>query len=105
MITKASFVKIMDKLDEYHNGEIWKALQTLGIEENIFTNLLDTITDVMNEEVDPKHLARTDELTMDCGCYVQDWLFGSSEINEKCKTAEELYDYIIKKYSIVNSNN
>lgn len=105
MITKTSFVKIMDKLDEYYNGEIWKALQTLGIEENVFTNLLDTITDVMNEEVDPKHLARTDKLTMDCGCYVHDWLLGSSEINEKCKTAEELYDYIVEKYSIVNSNN
>jgi hypothetical protein len=105
MITKASFVKIMDKLDEYYNGEIWKALQALGIEENVFTNLLDTITDVMNEEVDPKHLARTDELTMDCGCYVHDWLIGNSEINEKCKTAEERYDYISEKYSIVNSNN
>lgn len=105
MITKTSFVKIMDKLDEYFNGEAWKALETLGMEENFFTNLLDTITDVMNEEVDPKHLARTDELTMDCGCYVHDWLFGGSEINEKCKTAEELYDYIIEKYSIVNSNN
>lgn len=105
MITQASFVKIMDKLDEYYNGETWSALKTLGIEESVFTNLIDTITDIINEEVDPKHLARTDELTMDCGCYIHDWLFGSSEINEKCKTAEELYDYIAEKYSIAKTNN
>ena len=97
MITKESFVSIVNALDEYWNDKI-EHMEALGIGENYFNSFTDTIIDAIEKEIDPKHTARDDEYCYDCGAYLCEWLFGTGDFQEKCKTAEELYDYIIAKY-------
>lgn len=98
MIEKASFIKIMDTLDAYFNGDILKAFDLLGIGENEINKHMDIIIDSIDKDVDPKQLARHDDFTADCGSFVCEWLFGVSDLQERCKTAGELYDYIVEKY-------
>lgn len=98
MITKESFVKIVNACDAYFNGEAFDALKILGMDENLINNYFDAIIDAVDNDIDPKHVARNDDFTYDCGSYVCEWLFGTGEFQEKCKTAEELYDYIIEQY-------
>ena len=98
MITKDSFVKIVNAFDAYYNGEINDALEALGIQENAFTALMDTICEAISKDIDPRHFAKDDDLTCDCGSYIFEWLFGEGAFQEECKTAEELYDYIMKAY-------
>lgn len=98
MITRESFVKILDTVDEYFNGEIQKALCTLGMDENRMGDMFDAIISAVDADVDPKHLAMKDENTADCGSYVCEWLFGVTDFQEKCADAGALYDYIVAKY-------
>ena len=102
-MNKPNFVKIMDSLDEYYNGDTMKAFNLLGICENSITAILDDITEAISAEMDPDRLARSDSdpEVRDCGSYVVEWLFGNSEFQEKCKTAGELYDYIKEQYKNV----
>ena len=98
MITRESFIKILDTVDEYFNGETQKALCILGIGENKLNVMFDTIISAVDADVDPKHLAMKDENTVDCGSYVCEWLFGVTDFQEKCADAGALYDYIVAKY-------
>lgn len=95
---KKNFVTIVKELDTYYNGDIAEAFNKLNIYENRITHSMDLIIDALDEEIDPKHYARNDDLTYDCGSYLCEWLFGHGEFQEKCSTAEELYDYIAQKY-------
>jgi hypothetical protein len=98
MINKTSFVSIMNILDEYFNGEMAEARDTLGIGECRTTDLMDELITSIADDVDPKRLAEQDELTKFCGCYICEYLFGNGEFQETCSTAEKLYDYIAEKY-------
>ena len=98
MITKETFVTMVNAFDEYFNGEIYEALKTIGAQENNIDPIFDSMIDALDKEVDPKRLARDDDNTYDCGSYVCEWLFGEGEFQEVCKTAEELYDYIAARY-------
>lgn len=100
MINKTSFIEIMNILDEYFNGEMAKAFNTLGIYECRTTELMDILIIAMTEDIDPKHLAREDELTMDNGCYICEYLFDDGEFRETCPDAGKLYDYIAEKYGV-----
>ena len=98
MINKESFIDIMDALDSYFNGDILKAFDMLGIYDNKINDNFDIIVDAIEKDIDPENLARTDPNTADCGSYICEWLFGTSDFNEKCKTSSELYDYIVTRY-------
>ena len=95
---KENFVKIMDALDEYFNGEIAEAFNLLQMSENRITDKFDTIISVMDAEVDPIGLASDDERVADCGSYICSWLFGDTDFNEICPDAGTLYDYIQEQY-------
>ena len=99
---KENFVKVMDILDEYFNGEIAEAFKLLEISENRITDKFDTIISVMDAEIDPLGLACDDEHTADCGSYVCAWLFSDTDFNEICPNAGALYDYIQEKYKKLN---
>ena len=99
---KENFVKVMDILDEYFNGEIAEAFNLLGMSENHITDKFDTIIIVMDAEVDPLGLAHDDEHTADCGSYVCSGLFGDTDFNEICPDAGALYDYIKERYKKFN---
>ena len=98
MINKESFVTIMNQADDYYNGNILKAFNMLGIGENIINDVIDGILVAIDNDVDPQRRANLNDFTKDCGSYIWEWLIGLSEFNEICKTAAELYDYIIKEY-------
>ena len=97
MINKESFVQIIDALDEFWN-EKNEHLRALGIEENYFHDFADTILTAIEADIDPKKTARDDDYCYDCGAYICEWLLGTGEFQEECKTAGELYDYIVAKY-------
>lgn len=97
MIEKENFIKVMDALDELWNDKL-EAMNALGISESYFMAFSDEIAEAIDRDVDPKHLARTDELTCDCGSYVIEYLIGEGEFQEVCPTAEALYEYIVNKY-------
>lgn len=99
MITKTTFVALMNTLDEYWNDKA-PLLSQLGIEECYFHSFADNFTDALDREVDPKRLARYDKYCYDCGSFIIEWLLGDSEFQEVCKTAEELYDYIMTAYEL-----
>ena len=98
MINKESFIAIMNQAYAYYNGDILKAFDMLGMGENVVNDVMDGILEAINNDVDPQRHANLNDLTKDCGSYIWEWLLGPSEFNEVCKTAEELYDYIIKEY-------
>lgn len=98
MITKESFIKILNTVDEYFNGDIQEAFCTLGMDENKISDMFDVIISALDADVDPRHLATKDENTADCGSYVCEWLFGVTDFQEKCADASALYDYIVAKY-------
>ena len=98
MITKETFIKVMNELDAFY-GETQALMEKFGFrDDNIIASSFDRIVDALDTEIDPKELARKDEISKDCGSYICDWLFGPSELNEKCPTAADLYDYIINRY-------
>lgn len=99
---KENFVKVMDVLDEYFNGEIAEAFNLLKMSENRITDKFDTIICAMDAEVDPLGLASDDERVADCGSYVCSWLFGDTDFNEICPDAGTLYDYIQGQYKKFN---
>ena len=74
MITRESFTKIVNALDEFWNDKN-EHLAALGIQENYFHDFADTILDTLEKEIDPKHTARDDKYAYDCGAYICDWLF------------------------------
>ena len=98
MITKDNFIKIVDALDEYFNGDVAKALYALSISENVITDLMDNILSAIGREIDPQEKARTDEKVADCGDYLCSYLFSETEFQELCPTAGALYDYITSVY-------
>ena len=108
MICRESFIAIMDQADSYYNGNVFKAFNLLGVGENIINDIIDGIVSAINDDVDPQRRANLNDLTKDCGSYIWEWLIGVSELNEICKTAGELYDYILKEYErepiTVNNN-
>ena len=97
MISKDSFITIVNALDEFWHDKN-EHLVALGISDNYFHDFADAILGAIEADIDPKHMARTDELTYDCGNYLCEWLFGQGEFQEKCPNAEALYDYIVAKY-------
>ena len=97
MITKESFISIVNALDEYWSDKL-DHLKALGIYESYFNDFTDVIIDAIEADIDPKHIARDDDLTADCGAYILEWLFGAGEFQEKCPDAGALYDYIVAKY-------
>lgn len=94
MISKESFVNIMEALDEFWNDKV-EHLRALDIHESYFTNFTDKIIAALEVDIDPKKTARNDEYCYDCGAYICEWLFGEGEFQEQCKTAAELYEYIV----------
>lgn len=99
MMNKETFVVIINELDSYFNGDIAEGFDKLGIYENHINSCFDNILTAIDKEVDPECYAEEDALTKDCGSYVCCWLFSETEFQEKCPTAEALYDYIESKYS------
>lgn len=102
MITRDNFAKIVNALDEFWNDKN-EHLTALGIQENYFHDFADTILDTLEKEVDPKHTARDDKYAYDCGAYICDWLFSSSDLRKQCLTAADLYDYIVAKYQPIEN--
>ena len=104
MISRDSFIKIVSEIDNYWSNKM-PLLQQLGIEESYFNTLADVITDAIDEDVDPKHLARTDDATYDCGSYLCEWLIWSedSKLRAQCPTAGDLYDYIVLHYKALEN--
>lgn len=98
MISKESFVKIMDTLDEFFNGEQYDAMQKLGICESFFQDCMDKVISAIAHDVDPCGIARDDAFGTVSGCFICEWLFGEGEFQEECKTAGELYEYIVNAY-------
>ena len=102
MITKETFCTIIDEADKYFNGNINKAFELLQINENIISDAMDTIIGAIDDEIDPKHKAIDDDYCWDCGSFIWEWICGIDEgkdsFRNKCPTAGDLYDYIIKAY-------
>ena len=103
MITRENFITIMNAFDEYWNEKL-EALKALDIHECYFHSFADTILDALEAEIDPKKLARTDDLTYDCGAFLAEWLFGEGKLQEKCPDAGSLYDYICEAYKKSNES-
>lgn len=99
-MTRENFIKVMNVLDEYFNGDLPNALEKLGIGEWCIDRYIDTFCDVIDNEIDPLGVAHLDEnpAVRDCGSYINEWLFGKSDFNETCKDAGALYDYIAAQY-------
>lgn len=102
MMKKETFVVIMTEMDTYFNGDIADAFHKLGASENVINNCMDNILSALTKEIDPLKIAATDPFTEDCGDYICEWLFGGGEFQEKCPTAESLYDYIYEQYALLN---
>ena len=98
MMNKETFVTIINELDSYFNGDISEGFDKLGIYENNINRCFDNILTAIDKEMDPECYAEEDPLTSDCGRFVCCWLFCETEFQEKCPTAEALYDYITAKY-------
>ena len=96
MIAKENFVTLVEALDIFWN-EKNSHLEALGIGDNYFHDFADIVMDVLEKEIDPQNTAKNDEYVHDCGAYICDWLFSSSKLREQCKTAAELYVYILSK--------
>ena len=105
MINKESFIKIVDTLDAYFNGEVYEAMKTLGLTEGVFDAYMDNIIEALEVDIDPAKLARNDDYCYDCGSYINEWLFGAGEFQEKCKSAADLFDYICTAYSNLTKEN
>jgi hypothetical protein len=99
MINRDSFIKIMNELDEFFNGEVREAFEKLGIYDSRIQDEMDKIIAAIDNDVDPLHLAQEDKFTSFSGSYLCEWLFGISEFNEKCPTSADLYDYICSAYA------
>lgn len=97
MISRNSFIEIVNALDEFWGDKI-AHLEALGFGENYFSSFADVITEAIEKDIDPKHTARDDEHCCDCGSYVFEWLFGVNKFQEICPDAGALYDYITAKY-------
>lgn len=97
-MTKTCFVKILEPIDEYFNGELSDAIYILDMGEWKINQLMDTIIEALEIEIDPLRLAKDDVNTSDCGSYLCSWLFGETDFRTTCATPAELYDYIQMKY-------
>lgn len=98
MITKATFIAIADKLDEFYNGEINESFEKLGIVDNRITDCMDAIVEALDQEMDPECYAQEDSNII-YSSYLCEWLFHTGEFQEMCPTAAALYDYIDSKYT------
>lgn len=101
MISRDSFIAIVNTFDEYWNDKI-EHLEALGISESYFNCAFDVIIDAIETDIDPEHTASKDDLCYDCGSYICEWLFGGGEFQERCPDAGALYDYIVAKYQPSN---
>ena len=97
MISRESFIEIVNILDEYWGDKI-PHLEALGFGEAYFSFFADVIIEAIEKDIDPKHTARNDDLCYDCGAYLGEWLFGKGDFQEVCPDAGALYDYIVAKY-------
>ena len=97
MISRDSFIEIVNALDEFWGDKI-EHLKALDLGENYFSSFADVITEAIEKDIDPKHTAREDEHCYDCGAYLGEWLFGVGDFQEICPDAGALYDYIVAKY-------
>ena len=99
MMNKSTFVTIMNEMDKFYN-ETWKPMEALGFNQdsNAITIAMDTILEAVDKEIDPKRLAKDNVYTEESGSFLFEWLFGETEFNEVCKTAESLYDFILHIY-------
>jgi len=96
---KENFVKMIEALDEYFNGDFSEGMAKLGVQEIIVDKYMDSILDALDAEIDPLHLGAKDELTADCGSYLCVWLFDEdNQFHEICPNANTLYDYIAAAY-------
>jgi hypothetical protein len=99
MINRDSFIKIVNELDEFFNGEVREAFEMLGIYDNRIQDEMDKIIAAIDNDVDPLHLAQEDKFASFSGSYLCEWLFGMSSFNEECPTGADLYDYICAVYA------
>lgn len=104
-MNKKTFTTIVNQLDSYYNGDISEGFAKLGIYENSINICMDAILDVLDDEIDPERYAEEDPYTKYSGSYVCAWLFDCTEFQDVCPTAEDLYDYIEKKYSEAPNDN
>jgi len=97
MISKESFCKIADTLDEFFNGETFEAFSKLKIHESKLHEEMDIILGAIDADIDPKNKAAEDD-EIPSGSFVCEWLFGSTRFNEICPNSASLYDYVVKAY-------
>lgn len=96
---KENFIKIIEALDEYFNGDFKEGITKLGVQEIIVDKYMDAILEALDLEIDPLKLGAKDEYTADCGSYLCVWLFDeNNQFHEVCPNAEALYDYISAAY-------
>lgn len=96
---KENFIKIIEALDEYFNGDFSEGMAKIGVQEIIVDNYMGSIVDALDAEIDPLKLGAKDKYTADCGSYICVWLFDeNNQFHEVCPNAEALYDYISTAY-------
>lgn len=96
---KENFIKIIEALDEYFNGDFSEGMAKLGVQEIIVDKYMDAILEALDAEIDPLNLGAKDEHTADCGSYLCVWLFDEdNQFHEVCPNAGALYDYISTAY-------
>ena len=100
MMNKSTFITIMNEMDKFYN-ETWKSMEALGFNQdsNAITVGMDTILEAVDKEIDPKGLAKNDSYTKESGSFLFEWLFGETEFNNICATAENLWNYIGAAYA------
>lgn len=96
---KENFIKMIEALDEYFNGDFSEGMAKLGVQEIIVDKHMDAILEALDAEIDPLNLGEKDEHTADCGSYLCVWLFDEdNQFHEVCPNAGALYDYISAAY-------
>lgn len=98
-MTKENICTILQELDEFYN-DYAPALEQAGmsLEGSRIMRIMDTITDALSCELDPKGLGKYDDHGYDSGSLLYSWLFGCDQFQEVCPTAEALYNYCKSLY-------
>lgn len=97
---KKTFIIIMNELKHFY-GDTWEKVKALGFdpEHDAFTHFADMVYEALEEEVDPDRLAEKDKYCAEAESFLFEWIFGDSDFNNLCPTAEDLWNYIQKSYS------
>lgn len=97
---KETFVIIMNELDTFFNDTMEKMAKVgFDLNENPIIDSFDAIADAIHDEIDPDKLAHEDKYCADYGSFIYEWLYGYTEFNDICPTAESLWDYILNAYA------